>query len=325
MECIFIFEGHRNYISSLAWSPDGTRLASGSQDMTIKIWGTTAEFQSISRHYDEIVDLITWSPDGSRLVSFSRGGAVRVWNPTNGVQLSIFGLPGIASSETDYISEVAWSQDGNQLASGWGDGTIRVWNPSTDVAWSPNGSQLASVSVGGRVQVWNPTTGAQFSIFEGHYKECEYEDKSDFDSKVAWSHDGRQLASVSHSKVVVSDPTTGRCILHFPVTTSGFLRFDSIDPNYLHTRLGTFDLRVLKGHWKDIKGSNQVPKTHGYGLSEDLSWITYDGGRVLWLPPDHRPQAFSAFALSTLAVAISCASGAVKFLEFSKLNPLTDL
>ncbi|KAE8308258.1 WD40-repeat-containing domain protein [Aspergillus transmontanensis] len=317
-----IVDWDADHIRKLVWSPDGNQLAAGLGDGVILVWNPISGDQlSICSGHTHRIEDIAWSPDGSQLASASCEGTVRVWNLTTGDQLSICNGP----------NKVAWSPDGRQLASGSIDGTIQVWNPTTgdrlsistdyinwieDIAWSPDGSQLASVVSNGAVRVWDLTT-------DNDYRDCD--DDTDYDSKVAWSPDGNQLASLSHSKVVVLDPTSGQCISNFPVATDGLLRFDSIDPNYLHMRLGTFDMRGLKRASRGSNDSNHIPKPHGYGLSEDLSWITYDGTKVLWLPPDHRPQTLSAVALSNLAVAIGCASGAVEVLEFSTLNPLSDL
>ncbi|GMG27528.1 unnamed protein product [Aspergillus oryzae] len=325
-----IFRDHINDIRDIAWSPDGRQLASASADSTIRVWNpTTGNQLSISGDHIKRITYIAWSPDGSQLASVALNGTAQVWNPTTRDQLSISG-DGIKRA-----TDIAWSPDGSQLASVALNGTAQVWKPTTsdhlsisgygikritDIAWSPDGSQLASVALNGTVWVWNLTTESQLSSFEdNHWNDADYS------SKVAWSPDGSQLASLSHSKVVVLDPASGQCISKFPVPTGDLLRFDSIDPNYLHTTLGTFDMRDLKRASRGSNDSNHVPKPHGYGLSEDLSWITYDGTKVLWLPPDHRPQNLSAVALSNLAVAIGCASGALEILEFSTLNPLSDL
>lgn len=332
-----ITRGHDGILESITWSHDGVQLVSLAEDRTVRVRNTTTGGQlsifqgrpNIRHWHTDYIHKLVWSPDGNQLASGSGDGTVRVWNPTTGDQLSIF------RDHINDIRDIAWSPDGRQLASASADSTIRVWNPTTGnqlsisgdhikrityIAWSPDGSQLASVALNGTAQVWKPTTESQLSSFEdNHWNDADYS------SKVAWSPDGSQLASLSHSKVVVLDPASGQCISKFPVATGDLLRFDSIDPNYLHTTLGTFDMRGLKRASRGSNDSNHVPKPHGYGLSEDLSWITYDGTKVLWLPPDHRPQNLSAVALSNLAVAIGCSSGALEILEFSTLNPLSDL
>ncbi|BAE55161.1 unnamed protein product [Aspergillus oryzae RIB40] len=323
---------HTDYIHKLVWSPDGNQLASGSGDGTVRVWNPiTGDQLSIFRdHINDIRD-IAWSPDGRQLASASADSTIRVWNPTTGNQLSISG------DHIKRITYIAWSPDGSQLASVALNGTAQVWNPTTgdqlsisgdgikratDIAWSPDGSQLASVALNGTAQVWKPTTSDHLSISGYGIKRI---------TDIAWSPDGSQLASVALNGTVwvwnltTENPASGQCISKFPVPTGDLLRFDSIDPNYLHTTLGTFDMRDLKRASRGSNDSNHVPKPHGYGLSEDLSWITYDGTKVLWLPPDHRPQNLSAVALSNLAVAIGCASGALEILEFSTLNPLSDL
>lgn len=185
-----------------------------------------------------------------------------------------------------------------------------------DVAWSPDGSQLASASIDKTIQVWDPIAGHQLSVSE---------EQTNMVPTVSWSHDGSLLASSSAGKILILDPNTGQCILSSPIVTDGFLRFDSLDSNCLHTGLGDFDMRALQRTLTDSDGSTHLPKPRGYGLSTDYSWITYNGTNVIWLPPEHRPDRLGALCLSRNVIAIGCVSGVVEFFEFSDLNPLTDL
>lgn len=209
-----------------------------------------------------------------------------------------------------------------QLASSSYDKTVRVWNPTNgrellafrghtdvvdDIAWSPNGRQIASASRDHTIRVWNATTGQEVSICREHTNTA---------STVSWSCDGLLLASASDHRIVVSNPTTGQCTLNFPIETRGFLQFDDTDSYILHTGLGTFDIRDLARASTSSNDPNYVPKPYGYGLSGDLSWITKDGTRVLWLPPEHRPAGLRAFDISGRTVAIGCVSGIVEFYNF---------
>lgn len=358
MKCTVILGGHSAGICSLSWSPDGRHLASGSDDTTVKIWDTTIKFQPTKGGHDEPVQSITsvHVSDGTKVVSESMDATIRLWDPTTGqctilqgesaTQSKFFGNHDeekLASTLYDGIvhvwdpstgqrtvcrehrysvTDIAWSPDGTQLASSSYDETVRVWNPTTgcellaftehtdvvnDIAWSPNGSQVASASRDHTVRVWNATTGREVSICKEHTNKA---------STVSWSYDGAHLASASDHRIVVSNPTTGQCILNSPIETRGFLRFDSTDSNILHTGLGMFNVGELKHASTSSNDTNYVPKPHGYGLSGDLSWITYDGTKILWLPPEHRPARLHALALTTTTVTIGCVSGIVEFYKF---------
>lgn len=131
------------------------------------------------------------------------------------------------------VTDISWSPDGVQLASSSYDETVRLWNPTTgcellaftehtdvidNISWSPNGSQVAKASRDYTVRMWSLTTGREVSICKEH---------TDKASTVSWSYDGARLASASDCRIVISDPTTGQCILNSPIETRGFLRFGS--------------------------------------------------------------------------------------------------
>ena len=69
-------ECHSDSVRSVSWSPDGTRLASGSYDNTVRVWdvATGTEMVKLEGHSD-IVSSVSWSPDGTRFVSAHRIGA----------------------------------------------------------------------------------------------------------------------------------------------------------------------------------------------------------------------------------------------------------
>ena len=81
---------HRNRsVFSVAWSPDGTKVASGSIDDTVKIWETsTGTCQSTLTGHSSAVRAVTWNPDGSMLASGSEDNTIKLWDAQSGKEIS---------------------------------------------------------------------------------------------------------------------------------------------------------------------------------------------------------------------------------------------
>ncbi|HEX8229745.1 MAG TPA: WD40 repeat domain-containing protein [Chloroflexia bacterium] len=121
----FVLEGHNGPVGSVSWSPAGEEIASGSQDMTVKIWdaSTGQPIATMSDHSLQAggsVTSVAWSPDGRRLASASWDKTVRTWEAGTWKPLDIFPHPA-------YVNVVAWSPDGDLLGSGDENGAVRVW------------------------------------------------------------------------------------------------------------------------------------------------------------------------------------------------------
>ncbi|PYI85692.1 MAG: hypothetical protein DME26_10415 [Verrucomicrobia bacterium] len=113
---------HTNGINGVVFSPDGKRLATASDDQTVKVWNVTngRETLTLQGHTSEVRSVV-FSLDGKRLASASDDQTVKVWDATSGRE--ILTLKGAAPA-----TSVAYSPDGQWLASAWWDGTVKVWD-----------------------------------------------------------------------------------------------------------------------------------------------------------------------------------------------------
>ena len=198
-ELRILLASHTREVRGVAWSPDGTQLASGSSDGTVRVWdaATGEELRVVGNHAGGVMS-VAWSPDGTRLASGSADKSLQVWDAATGEQLRVL------TGHTDTVASVAWSPDGTLLASGSADKSVQVWDAAsgeklrvlaghtgdvTGVAWSPDGSQLASVSRDGTARVWDAASGEELLAWRGRADELGGM------WSVAWSHDGTQLAA----------------------------------------------------------------------------------------------------------------------------------
>ncbi|KAK3934862.1 hypothetical protein QBC46DRAFT_425470 [Diplogelasinospora grovesii] len=213
--CLQTLEGHSSGVTFVAWSHDATRLASASEDKTVKIWDpATGQCVSTLEGHSSSVRSVVWSRDMARLASASDDKTVKIWDPATGECVSTL------KGHRDAVRSVAWSRDAIRLASASGDKTVKIWDPATgqcvstleghevlvnSVAWSHDAARLASASYDYRVKIWDPATGECISTLKSH--------KGGAVSSVAWSHNSTRLASASDKKTVkIWDPATGECV-----------------------------------------------------------------------------------------------------------------
>ena len=205
--------GHMDAVASVAFSPDGKTLASGSRDGTVILWNAqTAKAirKPLTGHTDDVTS-IAFSPDGKILASGSRDTTIILWDVETGALISQL------QEHSDDVTSVAFSPDGKILASGSRDITIMLWDVETgaltgglvghfdyvtSVAFSPDGKMLASGSKDETITLWDVQTATSIRPpLTGHI---------DYVTSVAFSPDGKTLASGSRdTTVILWDVETG--------------------------------------------------------------------------------------------------------------------
>lgn len=203
------------HVLTLAFSGDGTRLASGSKDTAVRLWDTVGtQAPMVLQQHMGWINALAFSPDGGMLASGDTDTVVHVWDTTNGALLATF------RGHLSGIVALKFSPDSRTLASGSVDGTVRFWSIETQealpmhitghtesvkaVSFLDDGSMLASVAFNGVITLWDLKTLERTDI--------EIPERGDMLSGAAFSPDGTRLASVSAKGKVYFHPSTGESL-----------------------------------------------------------------------------------------------------------------
>jgi WD40 repeat protein len=197
-----VLQGHKDWVNSVAFSPNGQLIASGSEDRTIKLWEMSKgqEFRTfkkgwLRKGHEAPVRTVSFSPDGNLIASGSDDNTIKLWEVKTGKLIRTLPDNGLG------VKTVAFSPNGHLLASV--NETVKLWEVQTGIcrpikgvkaiAFSPNGQILATGGPNETIKLWEVSTGKELISLKRHLSHV---------AAIAFSPDGRTLVSGSEDKTL---------------------------------------------------------------------------------------------------------------------------
>ncbi|MEP4195691.1 MAG: AAA family ATPase [Aliishimia sp.] len=307
--------GQGSIVNSVAFSPDGRRIVSGSDDNTLRIWDVqSGEELQVLRGHESYVTSVAFSSDGRSILSGSQDYTLRIWDAQSGEELQVL------QGHERPVTSVAFSTDGRRILSGSYDNTLRIWDAKsgeelqvlqghesdvTSVAFSPDGHRILSGSRDNTLRLWDAQSGEELKVLQGHKGGV---------TSVAFSPDGRRILSGSYDTTLrIWDAQSG-AELQVLQGHEGWVSSVAISPDGRRILSGSEDntLRI----WDALSGAGlQVLQGHeDYATSVAFS---PDGRRILsgswdrtlriWDAQSGKPIAFEIAKFETGVTSLAYA------------------
>ena len=312
------FEGRASIVNSIAFSRDGKRSASGSDDKSVRVWDLAGKRElKIFNGHTSWVTSVAFSPDGNALAAGGRDGTIRLWDIISGLEVKTF------SGHRHGVLSIAFSPNGKILASG-GDDNLRLWDAisgreiktlpghvraeSTSLAFSPDGQTLVSGGKDNAVRLWEVASGRELKTLVGH---------NWFVQSVAFNPDGKTFASASSDgSVRLWDIASGREVRIFG-RDKGWVESEAFDRDWVMSVAFSPDGKILASGtgngtlrlW-DVASGHALRILRGHKGSVNSVVFSPDGALIASASADARNKFWRVSDGTELATLVSFTDGA---------------
>ena len=196
-----VLKGHKGSIWSAAFTMDGRRVVTASDDDTARVWDAENGNQLVVlQGHNELVRFAAFSPDGRQVITASADNTARVWEAGSGK------LSALLQGHGDVVRSAAFSPDGRRVLTGSDDNTARIWDvgtgkqriifqghdgPVRSAAFSPDGRRIITASDDNTARLWDAETETLVDVLKGHTEPVRF---------AAFSPDGRYAITTSEDK-----------------------------------------------------------------------------------------------------------------------------
>jgi eukaryotic-like serine/threonine-protein kinase len=293
--------GHSSSVGCVNYSPDGSRLVSGSKDGIIKIWDavTGAETRMLTGHTNQISELV-FSPDGKCIASGSWDRTVKIWDAASGDELNTL------RGQNFEVTAVVYRPDGKRIFSScWYTGEVKEWDPGIDrdvlrfhgvgdftaqVAFSPDGQRIAGsrgpfTSKG--ITLWDAVSGTEIMTLGGRW------------APLAFSPDGKRIAASGRVKrIYVWNAATG-ALERILTGHDDWVSSVAFSPDSTRIVSGSRD-RTVK-IWDAATGDTELTISAGQ-CSVNSAIFSTDGKRIISGGADGTVRIWSALSGTQLLI-----------------------
>ena len=276
---LMTLRGHLSEVVAAAFSPEGRRILTGSEDGTAKVWETAGGKVLLTlQGHSRAISSAAFSPDGRRIVTGCEDGTAKVWEAANGSELLTL------HGHTDRIRSAAFSPDGGRIVTGSFDGTAKVWdslsgrelltlkghtNRVNSAAFSPEGRLIVTGGEDSMAKVWEAAGGRELLSLRGHNRAV---------NSAAFSPDGRRIVTGSDDGTAkVWEAASGR-ELRTLKADGGAIATVAFSPD--GGRIATGGEDRTANVWKVAGGQEQIT-LRGHGMPIKSVAFSPDGRRLV--------------------------------------------